>query len=122
MGKIVLDNLAKVPQCLTESITRSKAQYRRLGNSGLRVSNPILGGLTLGSSRWLPWVLGEDKVIISLSPLLAIYNAHAHSFQALGILKSAYDRGINTVCFYLPFMHVWAFNNHLKVGHCQRLL
>jgi hypothetical protein len=62
MGKIVLDNLAKVPRCLSESIIRSKAEYRRLGNSGLRVSNPILGGLTLGSSRWLSWVLDEDKV------------------------------------------------------------
>lgn len=66
MGKIVLDNLAKVPQSLTASLKRSKAEYRRLGNSGLRVSNPILGGLTLGSSQWLPWVLNEDKVPIYL--------------------------------------------------------
>lgn len=72
MGKIVVDNLAKVPRCLAESITRSKAEYRRLGNSGLRVSNPILGGLTLGSSCWLPWVLGEDKVFIRYFTLLVI--------------------------------------------------
>ncbi|KAJ5157770.1 aldo-keto reductase dtxS3 [Penicillium canariense] len=92
MGKIVLENLAKVPGCLRESITRSKAEYRRLGNSGLRVSNPILGGLTLGSSRWLPWVLDEDK--------------------ALGILKAAYDRGINT----------WDTANVYSNGESERII
>ena len=71
MSKIVFDNLAKVPRSLSESITRSKAEYRRLGNSGLRVSNPILGGLTLGSSRWLPWVQDEDKVSLTLFTLSA---------------------------------------------------
>lgn len=63
MGKILLESLAKVPVSLRESISLSKAEYRRLGNSGLRVSNPILGGLGIGSSRWLPWVLDEDKVM-----------------------------------------------------------
>ncbi|KAJ5760386.1 aldo-keto reductase dtxS3 [Penicillium odoratum] len=92
MGKAVLDKLAKVPRCLSESITRSRAEYRRLGNSGLRVSNPILGGLTLGSSRWLPWVLNEDK--------------------ALGILKSAYDRGINT----------WDTANVYSNGESERII
>jgi hypothetical protein len=28
----------------------------------LRVSNPIFGGLQIGSSRWLPWVLEEEQV------------------------------------------------------------
>lgn len=66
MSRIVLENLARAPQCLRESVTRSKAEYRKLGNSGLRVSNPILGGLNLGSSRWLPWVLDEDHVFLSI--------------------------------------------------------
>ncbi|KAB8067848.1 Aldo/keto reductase [Aspergillus leporis] len=92
MAKVVLDNLTKVPRCLGESITRSKAEYRRLGNSGLRVSNPILGGLTLGSSLWLPWVLDEDK--------------------ALGILKSAYDSGINT----------WDTANVYSNGESERII
>ncbi|RLL96531.1 Aldo-keto reductase dtxS3 [Aspergillus turcosus] len=92
MGKILCDNLAKVPRCLSESITRSKAEYRRLGSSGLRVSNPILGGLNLGSSRWLPWVLDEDK--------------------ALDILKTAYDSGINT----------WDTANVYSNGESERIM
>lgn len=37
-----------------------KAEYRQLGQSGLRVSNPILGAMSIGDSRWMPWVLNED--------------------------------------------------------------
>ncbi|KAI0512859.1 NADP-dependent oxidoreductase domain-containing protein [Xylaria bambusicola] len=92
MGRVILENLAKVPGCLRESIARSKAEYRRLGDSGLRVSNPILGGLSLGSSRWLPWVLDEDK--------------------ALGILKTAYDNGINT----------WDTANVYSNGESERVM
>ncbi|KAI0644095.1 Aldo/keto reductase [Trametes meyenii] len=53
------------------------AEYRQLGRLGLRVSVPIFGGLTIGNSKWSPWVLDEDK--------------------AITLLKSAWDRGINTV-------------------------
>jgi hypothetical protein len=87
MAKVVLDNLTKVPRCLGESITRSKAEYRRLGNSGLRVSNPILGGLTLGSSLWLPWVLDEDKVSISSSPFQLSCSASTHLLLGTGYLE-----------------------------------
>ncbi|KAI9725626.1 MAG: hypothetical protein M1828_002911 [Chrysothrix sp. TS-e1954] len=53
-----------------------KAEYRQLGKSGLRVSVPILGAMSIGDKRWAPWVLGED--------------------EALPLLKAAYDKGINT--------------------------
>lgn len=53
-----------------------KATYRQLGKSGLRVSCPILGAMSVGDPRWAPWVLGAD--------------------DALPLLKAAYDRGINT--------------------------
>ena len=53
-----------------------KATYRQLGKSGLRVSNPILGAMSIGDKRWAPWVIEED--------------------EALPLLKAAYDRGINT--------------------------
>ncbi|KAJ9271603.1 hypothetical protein DTO212C5_2395 [Paecilomyces variotii] len=92
MSRIVLENLAKAPQCLRESVARSKAEYRRLGNSGLRVSNPILGGMNLGSSRWLPWVLDED--------------------HALDLLKTAYDSGINT----------WDTANVYSNGESERVM
>ena len=50
-----------------------KATYRRLGTSGLRVSNPILGAMSIGDSRWAPWVVNEE--------------------ESLPLLKAAYDRG-----------------------------
>ncbi|KAI0666408.1 NADP-dependent oxidoreductase domain-containing protein [Trametes maxima] len=53
------------------------AEYRQLGKSGLRVSVPIFGGMTVGNPKWSPWVLGEDK--------------------ALPLLKAAWDLGINTI-------------------------
>ena len=46
-----------------DSISNSKAEYRQLGKSGLRVSLPILGGMSYGDSRWAKWVLDEDKVL-----------------------------------------------------------
>ncbi|KZS88520.1 Aldo/keto reductase [Sistotremastrum niveocremeum HHB9708] len=52
-------------------------EYRRLGNCGLRVSVPIIGGMCLGDTRWQSWVKSED--------------------EALPMLKAAWDRGINTI-------------------------
>lgn len=59
-----------------KSISETKAHYKRLGRSGLRVSVPILGAMSLGDPAWQPWVLNEE--------------------QALPILKTAFDRGLNT--------------------------
>lgn len=53
-----------------------KAQYIQLGASGLRVSNPILGAMSYGDPRWMPWCLPEA--------------------EALPLLKAAFDMGINT--------------------------
>ncbi|KAL9027702.1 MAG: hypothetical protein Q9196_003817 [Gyalolechia fulgens] len=53
-----------------------QAEYKQLGKSGLRVSVPILGAMSIGDKRWMPWVIEED--------------------QALPLLKAAYDRGLNT--------------------------
>jgi aryl-alcohol dehydrogenase-like predicted oxidoreductase len=39
-----------------------KIEYRRLGKSGLRVSVPILGAMSIGSSKWAPWVIEEEEV------------------------------------------------------------
>ncbi|KAI6848751.1 Aldo/keto reductase [Hortaea werneckii] len=59
-----------------KSINETKAEYKRLGRSGLRVSVPILGAMSFGSKDWQPWVIEED--------------------EALPLLKAAYDRGLNT--------------------------
>ncbi|GKT42809.1 aldo-keto reductase dtxS3 [Colletotrichum spaethianum] len=65
-----------VPTSLQESLDATKVEYVNLGTSGLKVSVPILGGMSLGSSEWQKWVLDEK--------------------ESCEILKAAYDRGINT--------------------------
>jgi aryl-alcohol dehydrogenase-like predicted oxidoreductase len=35
----------------------------RLGNSGLKVSQIILGCMSYGSSEWRPWTLDEEESI-----------------------------------------------------------
>jgi hypothetical protein len=62
MSKTSVDKLLRIPQSLRDSISRTRVDYSHLGNCGLRVSNPILGGLHIGNSRWLPWVLNEEEV------------------------------------------------------------
>ncbi|KAJ0162432.1 Versiconal hemiacetal acetate reductase [Colletotrichum tanaceti] len=65
-----------VPASLQKSLDATKVEYVNLGASGLQVSVPILGGMSLGSSEWMDWVLDEE--------------------ESCEILKAAYDRGINT--------------------------
>ncbi len=82
-----------------------KATYRQLGRSGLRVSNPILGAMSIGDKRWQPWVIEED--------------------EALPLLKAAYDRGvrmlINKLLPHRQLKHLLMdLDQHL--GHRKRLL
>ncbi|RYO82768.1 hypothetical protein DL766_007979 [Monosporascus sp. MC13-8B] len=65
-----------VPKSLSESTAATKAEYRKVGNSGLRVSNPIMGTLGFGDRRWLPWCLEEE--------------------EASQLLFAAYTKGITT--------------------------
>ncbi|KLJ12490.1 alcohol dehydrogenase [Blastomyces silverae] len=65
-----------LPSALKASVESSKAEYKQLGKSGLRVSVPIFGTMSLGSSKWSEWVKDDE--------------------QALPLLKAAYDRGINS--------------------------
>lgn len=51
-----------VPEALQKSINESKAEYVRLGNSGLRVSVPIFGTMSLGDKRTLAWSIEEEEV------------------------------------------------------------
>lgn len=67
-----------LPPGLTKSLEETKCEYKPLGNSGLRVSVPIVGCMSIGNPEWADWVIGPDK--------------------ALPLLKAAYDRGVNTVC------------------------
>jgi aryl-alcohol dehydrogenase-like predicted oxidoreductase len=65
-----------LPLSLKKSVDSTKVEYTSLGSSGLKVSVPILGAMSMGSSKWENYVLDEE--------------------QALPILKAAYDIGLNT--------------------------
>ncbi|OQE20528.1 hypothetical protein PENSTE_c013G08376 [Penicillium steckii] len=67
---------AELPSQLQESRNKTKVSYKRLGNSGLYISVPLLGGMSIGASEFGNWILEEP--------------------EALPLLKAAYDRGINT--------------------------
>ncbi|KAF5351515.1 hypothetical protein D9758_007186 [Tetrapyrgos nigripes] len=58
-------------------LSAQAVNYVRLGKSGLKVSMPILGAMSMGSPKWLDWVLDEVK--------------------SMEVLKAAWDRGINTI-------------------------
>jgi len=49
---------------IAESAAATLVEYKRLGNSGLRVSMPIFGCMSFGSSKWAPWVIEEEKVCL----------------------------------------------------------
>ena len=67
------------------SIEQTKAVYKRLGKSGLRVSVPILGAMSFGDEAWQPWVLSEDKVSV-------VYPGHVPS-HLLNLAGIAYPQG-----------------------------
>ncbi|KAI0262245.1 Aldo/keto reductase [Gloeopeniophorella convolvens] len=57
-------------------VVSKRIPYVRLGKSGVKVSNIILGMMSYGDARWQPWVLGEK--------------------EAVEHVKFAYEHGINT--------------------------
>ncbi|KAG8978877.1 hypothetical protein FRB94_012606 [Tulasnella sp. JGI-2019a] len=61
---------------MSSSSEQAPVRYVRLGKSGLRVSVPIVGCMSFGSSEWQGWIINEDK--------------------ALPLLKAAWDRGVTT--------------------------
>jgi hypothetical protein len=52
----------EIPDSLRNSLENTKVDYVRLGKSGLKISVPVLGAMSFGDPRWMPWVLDEDKV------------------------------------------------------------
>ena len=67
-------------------------EYTSLGNSGLKISKVILGCMSYGDKRWMPWVLEED--------------------DALPILEHAYKAGINT----------WDTANVYSMGKSEQII
>ena len=73
---------AKLPAVLRASIDGTKVSYTQLGSSGLRVSVPILGAMSLGSQKWQDWVVEGE--------------------EALQVLKSAWDKGMVFAQLHFP--------------------
>lgn len=76
----------------TSEIKSTKVEYRRLGQSGLRVSVPIFGCMSFGSEKWVPWVIKEE--------------------DALPLLKAAWDHGLTT----------WDTANMYSHGESERII
>ena len=92
-----------LPPGLQKSLDSTKVDYRRVGSSGLRVSVPIIGCMSIGNPEWADWVIGPD--------------------QALPLLKAAYDRGVNTVSESTSKKPCGSFTHFLSlVGYSQHLL
>ncbi|KAI0887144.1 Aldo/keto reductase [Annulohypoxylon maeteangense] len=67
---------ANIPQSLKDSLKDTEVEYRRLGNSGLRISVPVFGCMSFGDTKAQSWAINEE--------------------EALPLLKYAYDKGLNT--------------------------
>ncbi|KAH8813716.1 Aldo/keto reductase [Flagelloscypha sp. PMI_526] len=52
--------------------TTTQVFYRRLGSSGLRVSVPIFGAMSLGSKQWSSWVTEGDEALDVLKGSIGI--------------------------------------------------
>ncbi|KAI1754156.1 aldo/keto reductase [Xylaria castorea] len=66
----------QLPSSLDQSLYNTKVEYRQLGKSGLKVSVPILGCMSIGDPQAQDWAVPEE--------------------DALPLLKYAYDSGVNT--------------------------
>lgn len=54
--------MASLPEKFKLSLEATKAEYRQLGKSGLRVSVPIFGAMSIGDKTWQDWILEEEEV------------------------------------------------------------
>jgi len=67
-----------------------KVSYVRLGNSGLKVSQIILGCMSYGSPEWEKWVLPEEE---SIKHIKAAYDAGINTFDTANV----YSNGLSEI-------------------------
>ncbi|KAJ7430731.1 aryl-alcohol dehydrogenase [Mycena galericulata] len=60
-------------------------KYIRLGNSGLKVSQIILGCMSYGTPEWQDWVLSEDE---GLKHIKAAYDAGINAFDTANVYSN----------------------------------
>jgi len=103
-------------------IDATKVDYKRVGNSGLRVSVPILGAMGFGRSEGNPmkWVLPEEKVcfpsmmnlVSNISGLSTDYLTGAPIIEGCMGLWHQYSK-LNKLS------SVWRNSTSEIVGYCQ---
>ena len=52
----------EMPPLLKESIEHSKCEYKRLGKTGLKISVPVMGAMSFGDPKWMPWVVVSSAI------------------------------------------------------------
>jgi hypothetical protein len=52
----------ELPPVFKATLDATNVEYARLGKSGLKVSVPILGAMSIGDPAWNSWVIDEEKV------------------------------------------------------------
>ncbi|KAJ7646516.1 Aldo/keto reductase [Roridomyces roridus] len=62
-----------------------RVKYVRLGNSGLKVSQIILGCMTYGSKEWRPWALDEEE---SIKHIKYAYEAGIQTFDTANMYSN----------------------------------
>jgi len=61
-------------------------EYNQLGNSGLHVAPVIVGCMSYGDKRWLPWVLEDEDEIMKL--LKKCYDAGLRTFDTADVYSN----------------------------------
>ncbi|KAJ7790479.1 Aldo/keto reductase [Mycena olivaceomarginata] len=62
-----------------------RVKYVHLGNSGLKVSQIILGCMSYGSSKWRPWTLNEEE---SIEHIKYAYEAGIQTFDTANMYSN----------------------------------
>lgn len=75
---------------MSSTTQTKKMKYVRLGNSGLKVSQIILGMMSYGDKRWGEWVLSEEEGIAHVK---AAYELGIQSFDTANV----YSNGLSEV-------------------------
>jgi len=67
---------------------RKKVSYVRLGSSGLKVSQIILGCMSYGSPEFMDWVLPEEE---SIKHIKAAYDAGINTFDTANLYSNGHS-------------------------------
>jgi aryl-alcohol dehydrogenase-like predicted oxidoreductase len=108
-----------------------QVEYRRLGQSGLRVSNPILGAMSLGTSKWAPWVIDEEEVRFAVPSRSRTFvltlgfigtTAPGGRMEAWGLVRNRSETSPSATLIALTFGRTWDTANMYSNGESEVLI